>query len=161
MNKCFVPSVVIFVIVFMSRPCLTFVTPPCQCWRQHWVYPLADTDLFVMAMKGRQWLSKMALYAHEQRKGKEKGRTIRKDFYYADARNGIDKRQSKLWHQAPPSTRLPDVIAFRLWICLTCILVYRATHGQTYNLPLDILSCFPCSTMYCLLITTYKNMVYL
>jgi hypothetical protein len=38
----------------------------------------------------------MALYVHEPRKGKEKGRTIRKDFYYTDARNGVDKLQSKL-----------------------------------------------------------------
>ena len=108
-----------------------FFTPPSQCWRQHWAYDLADTDFFVMAMKGRQWLSKMALYVYVPRKGKEKGRTIRKELYHTDARSGVDKLQSKLWYPAPPSTGLPDVIAFRIKICLTCILVYRATHGQT------------------------------
>ena len=63
--------------------------------------------------------------------GKEKGRTIRKELYHADARSGVYKPQSKLWYAAQPSTGLPDVTAFRQRICLTCILVYRAAHGQT------------------------------
>jgi len=70
MNKCFVSSIVVFVITLVSRSCLTFFTLICQCWRQHWVYALVDRDFFVMAMKGRQWLSKMALYIHVPREGK-------------------------------------------------------------------------------------------
>jgi hypothetical protein len=38
----------------------------------------------------------MALYVHVPREGKEKGRTIRKELYHADARSGVDKLQSKL-----------------------------------------------------------------
>jgi hypothetical protein len=49
-----------------------------------------------MAMKRRQRLSKMALYVHVPREGKEKGRTSRKELYHADARSGVDKLQSKL-----------------------------------------------------------------